>query len=324
MTRNSYYDDDWWDDDEFEDDEWEEERLPPRPTVDKPPIWPVFVTYVGALVAMIGCQLVIGVVILVYLIMNGENLGAIDKDLVIDTVAWPGILTALASVTQLIAAAAALIGAWFSREGFVKALGFGKSALPVYTWPIVALGAAAPGFLGVILAFGVSDFFPKDRTLEKTIGRVTWGSAVPFVLFISLTPGFVEEAFIRGYMQQRLLKRWSPMFAIIVSAALFAILHLDPTTIVFAFPLGVWLGVVAWRAGSIWPCIVTHAAWNASVVSWSIGEQLLGLPEIPPLVPSIVVGTIVGTCFLASIWLLVRSKPPQWDDDVPVAELTPE
>ena len=40
-----------------------------------------------------------------------------------------------------------------------------------------------------------------------------------------------------------------------------------PSAIALAFPLGIWLGVLAWRTGSIWPSIVCHAAinsgWNA-------------------------------------------------------------
>jgi membrane protease YdiL (CAAX protease family) len=58
--------------------------------------------------------------------------------------------------------------------------------------------------------------------------RMTPVVAVPFVLFIAAFPGFNEELLFRGYIQRRLLARWSPWLAISVTSALFALMHVMP------------------------------------------------------------------------------------------------
>jgi membrane protease YdiL (CAAX protease family) len=48
-----------------------------------------------------------------------------------------------------------------------------------------------------------------------------------------------------------------------VTALLFAVAHLNVIQAVFALPLGIWLGIMAWRTGSIWPGVLCHAVVNA-------------------------------------------------------------
>lgn len=317
MTWDSERDDEIWDDHSAEEPS-AEIRIERAPA-----IWPVFVAYVGAVIAIFVLQAVLAVVVLVWLLANGANLQEIANELK-DAIAWPGLFTVFASASQLVIAGAALIGAWCSGDRLVRTLGFGKPALPWFAFPIVIVGSMGPGLLCAVLASNVRQFLPEDPMLELVVGRLTWTSVVPFVLFISLTPGFAEEAFFRGYLQRRLLLRWPPRTAILVSAALFGLLHFEPHLIVFAFTLGLWLGVLAWRTGSIWPGILAHVVWNAGSVSWSAGEHLLELPENPPLIPSIVGGVVVLGCFIASIWLLARTTPPGPDDEILLAELAPD
>jgi uncharacterized protein len=318
MTWDPERDDNSWDEDDFGGE--------PSPKIrhEQPPaIWPVFVALVGALVVGIGLQVVLIAGIVIFLLANGTKLQALGNDL-IDAITSPGVFMVIAALSELGFAGAAVIGAWYSRQGLVNALGFGKPAVPLLALPVVIVGAMAPGVLGNVLASWVTQFLPHDTTFEQVFGRLTLTSAVPFVLFIGLAPGFAEEMFFRGYMQRRLSLGLSPWIAILITSALFGVVHLNPPQVVFAFLLGAWLGVIAWRTGSIWPGIVAHAAWNSMSVFWVVGERLLGFPEDPPLIPSIIVGVIVLGCFIASIWLLKRATPPGPDDGIPLAELAPD
>jgi uncharacterized protein len=317
MTWDAEREDDSWDDDDSG------EELSAEMPRDRPPtVWPVFVTFVGALVAIFGLQIILAVGLVIWLLVQGADLQEFARD-PMDALAWPGIIVTFATVSQLVIAAAAVIGAWYTSGSLVRTLGFGKPALRFWELPIVIVGAMAPAAFGAALAAGLAELVPPDPLLEKTIGRITMAWAAPFILFISLTPGFAEEAFFRGYMQGRLCRRWPAWVGILISSGLFALLHLNLHQIVFAFPLGCWLGVIAWRTGSIWPCIVVHAAWNAGSATWSIGERLWDFPEYPPLIPSIIVGVVVLVCFIASIWLLARTTRPDADDDIPMAEVAP-
>ncbi|MCA9238851.1 MAG: CPBP family intramembrane metalloprotease, partial [Planctomycetales bacterium] len=104
-----------------------------------------------------------------------------------------------------------------------------------------------------------------------------WG--LLFVLLIALSPGFVEELLFRGYIQGRLLQRWRPAWAIGVTSVLFGLVHVAPHTVVLATVLGVWLGIVAWRTGSIVPTIVCHAFVNGSVNAWRLIVKFSGMSE---------------------------------------------
>jgi membrane protease YdiL (CAAX protease family) len=129
------------------------------------------------------------------------------------------------------------------------------------------------------------------------------------VVFIAVVPGFVEETFFRGYMQRTLLKRWSPATAILVTTFLFAIMHIVPHAVANAFVIGLWLGVLAWRTGSVWPGIVTHAFINGAWNVWQIGKVLGVFPPVPSIPFGVAIGAVVLGCFIASIWLLARPRP---------------
>src|SRR5690606_18245349 len=121
----------------------------------------------------------------------------------------------------------------------------------------------------------------RDESIRELYAQMTWSVSIPFLLFISLAPGFVEEVLFRGYVQQRLLSRWSAWVAIIASSVVFALFHVTPHAFVLTFPLGVWFGWLAWQTRSVWPGIVCHAFVNGSWNVGQLGMKLAGLPEEP-------------------------------------------
>ena len=143
-----------------------------------------------------------------------------------------------------------------------------------------------------------------DATEIRT--QLTWATGIPFVLCIALVPGFTEEIMFRGYVQRNLLRRWRPWKAIALSTVLFSVVHLDPVHIVFAAPIGIWVGIVAWRTGSVWPTIACHASVNGL---WNIyGTFLVKLdPPYHVVLVSLcfaAVGAVLG--FAAGVKLLVQ------------------
>ena len=80
--------------------------------------------------------------------------------------------------------------------------------------------------------------------------------------------------------------------------------------VVFTLPIGVWLGIIAWRTGSIWPGIVCHAALNGL---WNVWGILVMKEIIPALVAGfaslgIILLAVLG--FALSVPILARLKPP--------------
>lgn len=93
------------------------------------------------------------------------------------------------------------------------------------------------------------------------------------VAIIGLSAGAGEELFFRGYLLTRLARRWRPWVGNAAVALLFALMHLDPVHSTFAFFVGLSLGWVSLRAGSIVPTIAAHMANNTLSVLGSAFES---------------------------------------------------
>jgi membrane protease YdiL (CAAX protease family) len=89
-----------------------------------------------------------------------------------------------------------------------------------------------------------------------------WGAALAWVS-LTAVPAIGEETFFRGLMQPRLCAAWGRWPGIVAAAAAFGVLHLDPVQGAMAFVVGILLGWIADRFGSIVPAIAAHAGNNA-------------------------------------------------------------
>ena len=76
-----------------------------------------------------------------------------------------------------------------------------------------------------------------------------------------------EEFLFRGAMQGYLLRRWKkPIWAISVSALVFGVVHGNLMQLSFAFVLGLVLGWVCYRTGSLVPSMLMHFVNNGLAV----------------------------------------------------------
>jgi membrane protease YdiL (CAAX protease family) len=297
---------------DFHDEPDEDAPIGPPPdsmaSVATPRVWPVFLTFVLAVVAVLVIQVVLAIILVIWQLANGARIERVAEELP-ELLTEPMIFCWLLLSSQLVIGMAGILPALLSREPTLSRLGLTTLSLPFWGYPIVMLGSGIPYAIGLAFYYALREVMDLDRTFEMFYKKITWPLAGPWVLFVALAPGFMEELFFRGYMQRRLLQRWSPWTAILVTSALFALFHLSPHTILFAFPLGIWFGFIAWRTNSVWLCVICHAFINASGSIMNIGTYLAGWPEVPPIAISLPVGILMAGCFVCSIWLLIRSQP---------------
>ena len=88
---------------------------------------------------------------------------------------------------------------------------------------------------------------------------------------ISLAPAVFEELAFRGYLLARFGQLMLRRDAILLQAALFAIAHFSVVVLPSHFVIGLALGWLRVRTGSLLPPMAVHAAWNARVL---IGEGI--------------------------------------------------
>lgn len=77
----------------------------------------------------------------------------------------------------------------------------------------------------------------------------------------------VEEIFFRGFVFAGLRKYWSWPTAALVSAGLFALAHVIPTSILPIFILGSIFAFLYQVSGSVWPAILMHMLTNTFALS---------------------------------------------------------
>ena|SRR5215471_3008868 len=90
------------------------------------------------------------------------------------------------------------------------------------------------------------------------------GTMLVMLLVSSLFAGVIEESAFRGYMQGPIEKQHGPAIAILIDGVMFAIAHLDFTSILLPYYLAVAAiyGAVAYLTDSILPAIVLHTSGN--------------------------------------------------------------
>jgi membrane protease YdiL (CAAX protease family) len=85
------------------------------------------------------------------------------------------------------------------------------------------------------------------------------------VLDMVLLPAVGEELLFRGVILTGLRELFRTRTSVVVSALLFASIHLSPISFLHLGALGVVLAEVRLRTGSLFPCVLIHGAYNGVV-----------------------------------------------------------
>jgi membrane protease YdiL (CAAX protease family) len=96
----------------------------------------------------------------------------------------------------------------------------------------------------------------------KQMFEAAFQNDVPTFLSAVVAAPLAEEWLCRGVILKGLLSHYSPRKAIIWSAVLFGVLHMNPWQAIPAFCIALAIGWVYWRTRSLWPCIFMHAVNN--------------------------------------------------------------
>jgi membrane protease YdiL (CAAX protease family) len=281
-----------------------------KPQAVAPRIWTVFAVFFAALVLSVLSQVVGAVGLAVWLLAQGsdpkELRGALEA-----LVQSPPALILLLMLAQVSIGLSALVPARLSPEPTLLRLRLVKPAMPAWGFPVLALASILPLAAGLALVYALTKVLSPGTGLAGLYQQMTLPVAIVFVLLVALAPGLTEETLFRGYIQGRLLKRWPPWVAITVTSVLFTLMHVTPHAMAAVVPLAFWLGVLAWRTGSVWPGVVCHAFVNGAWNIWQFSRLAAGLSEVPPTAALIGVALVTLACFAVSCLLLWRARPAE-------------
>lgn len=97
--------------------------------------------------------------------------------------------------------------------------------------------------------------------LEQFIAKIENNKISGFISIVVFAP-LLEELFCRGIIMRGLLHHTAPHKAILWSATIFAVIHLNPWQAIPAFMIGIAMGWLYWKSGSLWISIFIHIINN--------------------------------------------------------------
>jgi membrane protease YdiL (CAAX protease family) len=288
---------------------------PPR----KPRVWSVFLAWIGAVIfgqlfTFMGC-IMAGIGIGVVLGFQGVDPATIQTR-VVEIFQHPIVALVLTLVPfQLGMLAMVTLAARWSPEPMRERLGLVPSSGRPVSRLRMAMLAAFTLSTALMSAIGLSLFLgdPAASPISTAISDGSWIAVTLTAVLLSLVPAIIEEVVFRGYIQRRLLARWSPSVAIGVSTLLFAIIHADSLQHVLAVvPLGIVTGLLAHRTGSIKAGMLVHAIHNAGAVGFGAMARLLSPHLGDDGAGLVLIGVVValGLVGLPAIISLVRRGEP--------------
>ena len=205
----------------------------------------------------------------------------------------------------------ALGAARLSPEPWRKRLGLVPVSTSRAIYPLSILGSLFPTAVGIGLAEALIFLVPQlpvDTNVLKLYEQMTPLWSIPFVILIGLVPGFCEEMFFRGYIQRRLVSRWRPILGVGITSLLFGLAHVMPAAVVMSTVIGVYLGVVGWKSGSIWPTIGCHLFINSSINFWRVVVIFWDVSSGVQTIVTWVAVAISAVCCIATLLILLRPR----------------
>ncbi len=165
--------------------------------------------------------------------------------------------------------------------------------------PLLVLGSLSAGFLA--LKGGMAVFPPPAEAVAQLAESLSGLAEGPGIVLVTLGAGVLEELLFRGLLMGLLLQRGKVWQAILLQALAFGLAHALGFRFAPTFAIGVFLGVLRWRTGSILPGMLVHTLHNAAAMRYG-AELELDEASYPALLAGLGLG-------LVGLWLAGRRAP---------------
>ncbi|MDB4477209.1 ABC transporter permease subunit [Rhodopirellula sp.] len=165
------------------------------------------------------------------------------------------------------------LAAWIGRNQFKTTFRLQPSGtLSIIGSILLGLGAWAFAHEAFVIADAMGIGGLSDKQIagaEATIAKMRETSPFLLIAVFALTPAVIEELCFRGYLFSAIRTAVSPLRTVLITAFLFGLFHVltgsallverfVPSTL-----MGLIIGWVAYRTGSVFPGIVIHFVHNA-------------------------------------------------------------
>lgn len=150
-----------------------------------------------------------------------------------------------------------------SLKNFTKNVFYGLVGYVAAVPALVAILIATAVFTNLIKYVPEKQFVVELFLKEKDMGFLIYTS-----LFAAIAGPLVEELFFRGFLYNACKKYMSKVFAMVITAALFAGLHAHPVGFLPIMALGVLLAYLYEKTGTLVSSITVHIIHNLTMVGF--------------------------------------------------------
>lgn len=159
-----------------------------------------------------------------------------------------------------------------------------------------------------------TSFIPMNDYFKELFRKAFVDTSLPdAILTTCIMAPLCEELLCRGLMQRGMMLHMKPWKAIVWSAVIFAVMHMNPWQSIPAFIIGAFFGWVYWKTHCLWATIFLHCLNNSvsTVLTRVIPDMDVdeGLIDILPTGTYIIVYAAALIILAAAIWLLQKYLP---------------
>ncbi len=164
---------------------------------------------------------------------------------------------------------------------------------------------------------------PMPDWLEEMLESMTQGDLLLNFMCVSIFAPFFEEWLCRGMVLRGLLgNKMKPVWAIVISALFFALIHLNPWQAVPAFIFGCLFGYVYYKTGSLRLTMLMHFTNNTLSLVLSNVDSLKDADSWADLLPGaqywiLSLGCLVIAVLVVMAFKKVKSTPEGGCESVP-------
>lgn len=158
----------------------------------------------------------------------------------------------------------------------------------------------------------ISSLLPEmPEWFEQIMSGLTGGNFILSFICVSIFAPLFEEWLCRGVVLRGLLTTMRPASAIAVSAAFFAVLHMNPWQALPAFLLGVVFGYVYYKTGSLKLTMLMHFVNNTMALVMSRIPSLQDAETFADVMSPWAYACVIAACviFLAAAFITLRAIP---------------
>lgn len=172
---------------------------------------------------------------------------------------------------------------------------------------LIGLGFCSFANIGTSIAGGIFESMGFDYNVSFGEDPEGFFGLLLSILATAVVPALAEEFACRGVIHG-FLERFGEGFAVIVTSILFGAMHGNFRQIPFAFLVGLILGYVRIKTGSIWVCVLIHFANNFTSVALTYIE-----PFVSSAVQSLIYTVYLIICLSLAILGIIMLK--KWNGE---------